>query len=501
MKLTILVVPALLAAALGVVPPARSQTPVQPNQASGQGGMLADSPAPDSIKGVELKGKAPVNPQTLRVVLPKPQEATLPNGLRIALLEDHKLPTFSLQLLIGGGGLADPADKRGLAMVTAALLREGTAQRTSREIAEQLATLGATFSAAASPSSGESSASITGLSENADATLALATDVLRNPAFPQAEIDKFKTRFLSRVEYQRSLPGFVAQEQFMRAVYGEHPGSYVVPTGAVLKSMTRADIAGYHDTYYRPNNITVIVYGDLTLKDAVAKLERTFGSWSKGADRKVALPALSPPGKARVLLVDRPGSVQTSLWLGGLGIERNSEDYFAVLVMNHILGGGPASRLFVNLREDKGYTYGVSSTFTGSTFPGVMLASTDVRTEVTEGAMKEMLAEIGRLSSERVSDVELRDAKRALVGRFALSLDAPQTLVGNLATQKIYRLPPDYWDTYPARVEAITAADIQRVARKYYDASRLQIVAVGDGAQVRKTLEKYGTVETPGAAL
>ena len=206
--------------------------------------------------------------------------------------------------------------------------------------------------------------------------------------------------------------------------------------------------------------------------------------------------ALTPPAKSRVLLVDRPGSVQTSLWLGGLGIERRSDDYFAVLVMNHILGGGPASRLFINLREDKGYTYGVYSFFNGSRFPGVMVASTDVRTAVTEGAMHELMAELRRIGSEPVPEQELKNAKRALIGRFALSLDSPQTLIGNLATQKIYGLPADYWDTYPQRVEAITAADMQRVAKKYYDASRLQIVAVGDGASVHKVLEKYGTVET-----
>jgi zinc protease len=460
-----------------------------------------DSPAAvDSIKGVELKGKAPVNPQTLHVTLPKPQEATLANGLRVSLLEDHKLPTFSVQLLVGGGGLADPADKRGLAMATASLLREGTKQRSSREIAEQLATLGASLGAGASPSSGETGISITGLSENADTTLQLAADVIRNPAFPQSEVDKFKSRFLSQLQYQRSMPSFLAQEQFMRAVYGEHPGSYIVPPESVLKALTSADLAGYHATYYKPNNVTLIAYGDVTLQELLAKLERVFGNWQKGDARKATLPALSAPTKARVVLVDRPGSVQTSLWLGGLGIERNSADYFAVLVMNHVLGGGPASRLFVNLREDKGYTYGVSSGFSGSSFPGVMVANTDVRTAVTEGAMHELMAEIGRISTEPVPETELKNAKRALIGRFALSLDAPQSLMANLATQKIYGLPADYWDTYPQRVEAITPADIQRVAKKYYDASRLQIVAVGDGASVRKVLEKYGTVETPAAA-
>ena len=244
----------------------------------------------------------------------------------------------------------------------------------------------------------------------------------------------------------------------------------------------------------------MLAYGDFKLKDLVQKLERAFGDWPKGDARTISLPALTPPAKSRVLLVDRPGSVQTSLWLGGLGIERRSDDYFAVLVMNHILGGGPASRLFINLREDKGYTYGVYSYFNGSRFPGVMLASTDVRTTVTDGAMQELMAELRRIGSEPVPEQELKNAKRALIGGFALSLDSPQTLIGNLATQKIYNLPADYWDTYPQRVEAITAADVQRVAKKYFDASRLQIIAVGDGASVKKVLEKYGTVETAAPA-
>lgn len=461
----------------------------------------ASAPQPasvDSLKGTQLKGKAPVNPQTLRVVLPRPQEAALSNGLRVALLEDHKLPTFSLQLLLTGGGLADPADRRGLAMVTASLLREGTDQRSSRDIAEQLATLGASFSAGASPSSGESSIAVTGLSEHADAILAIAADVIRNPAFPQSELEKYKSRFLSQLQHQRSTPGFLAQEEFMRAVYGEHPGSYIVPPEKVLQGLTRADLASYHKANYLPNNGILLAYGDFNLKDLLQKLERALGDWRKGEARTVALPALSPPAKSRVLLVDRPASVQTSLWLGGLGIERRSEDYFAVLVMNHILGGGPASRLFINLREDKGYTYGVYSSFTGSRFPGVMLASTDVRTQVTEGALHELTAELKRIGEEPVPEQELKNAKRALIGRFALSLDSPQALIGNLATQKIYGLPADYWDTYPQRVEAITANDIQRVARKYFDSSRLQIVAVGDGASVKKVLEKYGTVEGGG---
>jgi zinc protease len=238
----------------------------------------------------------------------------------------------------------------------------------------------------------------------------------------------------------------------------------------------------------------------VSLKDLVAKLERTFGSWEKATAPDAKLPSLSPPDKARVFIIDRPGSVQTTLRVGALGIERRSDDYFAMVVMNHILGGGPASRLFTNLREDKGYTYGVSSSFTGSTFPGIVVTATDVRTEVTEGAMRELMLELKRMAEEPVPEQELENARRALVGRFALSLDSPPALLSNLATQKIYGFPDDYWDTYPRHIGAVTAKDIQRVAKKYYAPDRLQFVAVGDASSVRKVLEQYGAIDSaPGA--
>lgn len=462
------------------------------------GAQPAPGPQPQtqSLKGVELKGKAPVNPNTLRVQLPKPQETTLANGLRVALLEDHKTPTFALHWVIDGGGLADPADKRGVAMATAALLREGAGKRTSRDIAEQLAALGASLSAGASPSSGETAVNVTGLSEHLDATLAIAADVLRRPGFPESELGKFRSRFLAQLQQQRSQPGFVAQEHFMRAIYGEHPGAYVVPPESVLKALERADLVAYHAAHYAPNNIVLIAHGDVTLKSLAAKLEKAFGDWPQRQWKQPPLPDLAAPAKTQVVLVNRPGSVQTSLWVGSLGIERNSDDYFPVLVMNHILGGGAASRLFLNLREDKGYTYGAYSSFSGSTFRGVMVANTDVRTDVTEGALKELTGELQRLIEEPVSKDELVNAQRALVGRFALSLDSPRALVENVAVQKIYDLPPDYWDTYPKHVDAVTPADIQRVAKKYFDPARLQIIAVGDDAAVREALENYGKVET-----
>lgn len=459
------------------------------------------SPVTSSVKGVELKGKAPVNREILKVKLPKPQEVTLGNGLQVALLEDHKLPTFSLQMIVRGGGLADPSEQRGLAMITAAMMDEGTRTLNSREIAERLATLGAALSLDASPSSEETSVSMTGLVDNIEASLALLADVVRNPSFPDSELEKFKARLRSQVQYQRSLPDFVAEEAFLGAVYQSHPASQIVPSDAVLNTVKRTDLEKYHSAYFVPNNAMVIAYGDITLKQLAAQLEAAFKDWPKGDVPVVKLPDIQPPAKARVLLIDRPGSVQTSLLLGGLGIERNNPDYFAMLVMNHILGGGPASRLFMNLREDKGYTYSASSEFDGSSFPGIVLTETDVRNQVTEGALHELQVELDRIRTQPVTDKELENAKHALIGRFALSLESPRALVSNLATQKLYGLPENYWDTYPQQVESVTAQDIERVASKYYRADRLQMVAVGDAATVRKTLEKYGSVETPAAAV
>lgn len=445
-------------------------------------------------KGVELKGKAPVNAQVLDVRLPRPQEFTLSNGMRVVLLKDDKVPTFSLQWLFTGGGLADPQAQRGLAMVTADLLSEGTTKRSSRQIAEELARLGAGMGAGASPASGHTTVSLTGLSDNLAPTLALAAEVIREPSFPADELAKYKSLFEAQLQMERTDPEFLAREQFLGALYPGHPASLVVPDEQVMAQLTPKDLASYHAAYYRPDNALLVAHGALDAAQLRTQLETVFKGWARGKPQVKALPTPQPPEKSRVVLVERPGSVQTSLWLGSLGIERKHPDYFPMLVMNDILGGGPASRLFVNLREDKGYTYGVYSSFSGSSFPGVVVASTDVRNEVTEPALKELMNELNRIANEPVSERELEQTRRSINGKFALSLDAPRSLMNNLVTQQIYDLPADYWDTYPKQVAAVGASDVQRVARKYYDPKRLQIIAVGDG-EIAKVLERYGTVE------
>jgi predicted Zn-dependent peptidase len=394
------------------------------------------------------------------------------------------------------GGLADKPDYHGLASFTASLLREGTKTRSSKDIAEQVDAIGATLAANSGLSSLTSTVSASGLVENLDQTLELFADVIRNPTFPQAEVDKYKTRTLAQLQFQRSIPQFLAAEQFQKAIYGtSHPASLIAPPAESLKKLTSKDLADFHSMYYRPNNAILAIVGDVTMKEIMPKLEKVFGDWQKGDVPAVTIPQAPAQADARIYLIDRPGSVQTVLQLGTLGIERTSPDYFAVLLADRVLGGGPSGRLFMNLREDKGYTYGAYSNFGGTKFRGTWISSSEVRTDVTEGAMKEFMYELNRLRNEPVGTEELENAKRAIIGSFALSLEQPNTLLQNIITQKLYNLPADYWDMYPQKVSAITPADVQNAAKKYLDMSHLQVVAVGDAAKAREILAKYGKVE------
>jgi predicted Zn-dependent peptidase len=461
----------------------------------GAGAPQQTGAAGQSVKGAVLKGKAPVSKEVLKVKLPKAEETSLANGLRVVLLESHKVPTLSMGMVILSGGLSDPADDRGLASFTATLLREGTGKRSSREIAEQIDTLGATLFANSGLSSFTSEISTSGLVENLGQMLDLFADVILNPTFPKDELEKFKNRTIAQYEFQRSIPQFLAQERSNRAIYSDHPAGLVVPPIDSIKKTTSEDLAAFHGLHYRPGNAILAVVGDVTLKELLPKIERVFGAWKGNDAPRTAIPAAPPQAPARIYLIDRPGSVQTVLRLSTLGIERTDPDYFNLLVMDKIVGGGPAARLFMNLREDKGYTYGAYSSFSSQKFRGVWSAGSEVRTDVTDGAMREFMNELKRIRGELVSPTELENAKRALVGSFALSLEQPQSLLQNIINQKLYKLPSDYWDTYPQKVEGVTAQNVQQVARKYIDLDHLQIVAVGDASKVREVLSKYGTVE------
>ncbi|HSL24008.1 MAG TPA: pitrilysin family protein [Vicinamibacterales bacterium] len=455
----------------------------------------AQTPTP-STKGMVAKGKAPVNEAVLEVKLPRPQEADLPNGLHLIVLEDHRAPLVTFSLIVrGAGGYYDPEALPGLASFTASLMREGTATRTSQQISEQLERMAANLSINAGMSSVESTVSGSSLSENFADVMAITADVLLNPSFPDKEIVLFKQRTGAQLTQQRSQPGFLASERFARVVYGNHPASRVAPTPEALNAVTRAQLAEFHKAHYAPDRAALAVAGDVSMAEVRQLVETHLGGWKKAGTPAPGIAEPPAAGPARVYLVARPNSVQTNLVVGTQAINRTSPDYDVVQVMNKIIGGGPTGRLFMLLREEKGYTYGAYSVIAASQYRGAWQASTQVRTEVTEPALRDLLGELATMRDRPVPATDLQIAKRSMVASFALSLESPPQMLGYYTTRWLYDLPADYWDKFPERTMAVTAVQVQDASKKYLDPARVQIVAVGDASKIEAALAKFGPLE------
>jgi zinc protease len=463
----------------------------------GAAAVRATQEQPPSTKGVVKKGKVPLSSEILKVKLPKPAEADLPNGIHLMVLEDRRLPQASFQIFIpGAGGYYDPPEQSGLASFAAALMREGTATRTSEQISQQLEVMAASLNIGAGAAGQEATVSGSCLSDQIDRLLDLTADVLLHPSFPDEEVARYKQRTRAQLTQQRANPGFLAIEMFSRAIYGSHPASRVTPTLAALEGVTHASLAEFHRAHYVPDHAGFAVAGDISMAEARKLVEAKFSAWKKSG---AAGPSVSDPSELagpKIYFVARPNSVQTNLVVGAQAITRTNPDYDALQVMNKVIGGGPTGRLFIHLREEKGYTYGAGSSLSAPMYRGEWSASTSVRTEVTEPALTDLLAEIAQLRDQPVAEDELRDAKRSMTASFALSLESPPQLLNLYVTRWRYKLPADYWDRYPERIAAITREQVQAAARKYLSADRMQIVAVGDPARVAGTLKKLGEVET-----
>jgi predicted Zn-dependent peptidase len=444
---------------------------------------------------VERKNRAPVSKEVLRVKLPKAVEVVLDNGLTVMILEDHRFPVVNMNLQMSGAGpIFDPADKPGLANLTAQMLREGTKTRNSRQIAEEIDKLGATLGANSGFGSTAASVNASGLSDNFDQWFGLMADMLMNPSFPADEFGKLKQRQKTTLMQQRTQPNFLSQERFRRVVYGNHPAAVFSTTPAVLDSLTPEMLAAWHRERYVPQNAILGIAGDVKASEVIAKLKTALAGWKRTDYKETLPPNAKPATDGKIYLIDRPNSVQSTITMGNIAIDRRHADYIPVVVMNSIVGGGASARLFLNLREEKGYTYGVYSGFSATKFPGPWSAGGDVRTEVTEGAMTEFMKELNRIRDEKVPVEELEEQKRSVVAGFALSLESATDLLTYSITRKIYGLPDDYWETYPAKIMAVTADDVQRVARQYVNPQTQQIVVVGDAKKIKSILEKFGTV-------
>lgn len=445
--------------------------------------------------GVERKGRVPVSSEVLRVRFPRAEKMTLTNGLTVLVLRDSKLPTVSMTLSLRAGSFFEPKEKTGLAELTASMLEEGTKSRTSEQIAELTDRLGASASADGGQGSRWASVSAAGMSEDADTLMGLVADMARNPVFPQGPFERLKRQTLAGLQQAMTQPSTLAAIATARSAYGDTPPGRVMPSPTSVEALTVNDLKEYHARFYRPEGGYLAVTGAVKPSTVFAMARKYFGDWKRSlTPEAVALPDFDAPQSARITLVDRPGSVQASLTAVTLSLKRTDPDYVPLMVMNRILGGLPSSRLEASIREKRGFAYYARSSVSAPDYTGTLEATTEVRNEVAAEALKELLHQFERMRTEPVSQAELNAAKQGIVGAFARRLESPEALLAMALDVTRYGLPDDYWDTYPAKVQAVTAADIQRMARKYLAAERLSIIVVGEAAAIQDGLKAVAPV-------
>ena len=308
-------------------------------------------------------------------------------------------------------------------------------------------------------------------------------------------IDKWKNITVSSLQQMRAQPGFLASEMLQKVLYPNDARALLNPTPEAVKKITREDLVKYYTDNYKPSNSLIGVAGDVSPKQITAKLEKLLGGWKAGTVKTLSLPIEGPIPERKVYLIHRPNSVQTFLYVGNRAIVRTSPDFFPCSVLNRVLGAGPASRLFLNLREDKGFTYGIGSSFLASRFNHHFSASTSVRTEVTGAALEELLKEFRDIRDRPVPAEEMANARRALVATWALSLEQPAGILNGRLLAREYGFPDDYQDKFGDNLMKVTTEQVQAAARKYVPVDNAQIVAVGDAAKIRDVLKKFGPVE------
>jgi predicted Zn-dependent peptidase len=421
------------------------------------------------------------------LALPPVIERTLPNGLRLLVVEHHELPVADFILLVGTGGEADPADKPGVATLVASMLQEGTTTRSSLEIAAQEATLGA--SVGSSGGWDVSRVTLHTPTEQLDSALALFADVALAPSFPPEELERLRQQRLTSLLQIRDRAPVIADRAYAAILYGgDHP--YGRPLGGTEKATeatTRADLERFYRAHYRPNNATLIVVGDVQPADIESRIARLFGSWERADVPRTTYSAATAATRTTVYLIDKPDAPQSSVRIGSIGVPRSTEDYFALQVMNTILGGSFTSRLNQNLRETRGYTYGAGSGFDMRREAGPFTARAEVTGTKTDSSLIEFMKEL-RGILDTVPQAELEKAKRYLQLGLPADFETTTDIGFRLAPIATYGLPLDYYNSYVQRIEEVTQADVRRVARRYIDPSRLAIVIVGDRASVEPTL-------------
>lgn len=430
---------------------------------------------------------APLPPQPIRI--PTAREAVLSNGLSVVVVEDTRLPLVSYRLALRVGTAYDPPKLPGLTDLLAGLLPEGTVSHNSREIADQVARLGASLSAGAN--SDYTIVAASALKQFSDRILELMAEVILHPSFPENEVELAKQNTKESLRQQRAQPSFLATEMVSRVMFGDHPYAIVAPTVESIDLSTRSDFVDFHRTKFVPNNAVFIVVGDVAFDNVIAQLESLFSTWTKGDDLTTAFPTPPVRRKRSAYLVDRPGSAQSNIVIANSAITRTSPDYFPMLLMHTVFGATASSRLFMNLREEKGYTYGAYSNLDARRTAGSFRSTAEVRTQVTGDSLKEFFFELERIRHDRVSEKEINDAKSYLTGVFPIRLETQEGLIDQLVQIKMLNLPTNFLEKYREHVLAVTIDDIQRVAQTYVRPEEAAVIVVGDGVAVLDQIKPY----------
>ncbi|HEV2149681.1 MAG TPA: pitrilysin family protein [Longimicrobiaceae bacterium] len=447
----------------------------------------AVAPAPEVNRAVQ-----PVPGPTPDVDLPDVQRRTLSNGLDVWVVQRRDVPLVTLRMITNAGSAAEPAQRSGLASLTAAMLDEGTATRSALQIADEVDFLGASLGTGAGYDA--AFATLSTLKRTLPAALEVYADVITNPAFPERELERVRRERITSLIEALDRPSAVASEQAALRIYGpQHPyGRPPEGTVASLGGLRGDDLRQFYRSYYRPNNSTLLVVGDVSADEITPMLEQAFRGWQRAEVPAIRYPAPPAPQAAtRVYLIDKPDAAQSEIVIGHLGVARKNPDYFPLLVLNTILGGQFSSRINMNLREEKGYTYGARTAFSMRRQPGPFLASAAVQTATSKESVIEFMKELEEIRGRRpVTREELESAKAGLVRREPLDVETQAQLASRLEAMVLYDLPEDYFDTYTEQIEAVTLADVERVAREHLHPERFAVVIVGDRSRIEAGLRE-----------
>lgn len=422
--------------------------------------------------------------------LPARHTTTLPNGMKVTLVPFGAIPKVDVQLVIRAGNVDEGAGQVWVADLMADLMREGTTTRSANDINVAAAEMGGGVGVSVSPD--ETTVAGSALAEHASDLVRLVADIAMNPKLPESELARLKANRLRNLAVQKSQPGSLAMEKFQAVIYPEHPYGRVFPPENQLQGYTIAQVRDFYDTHINAARAHLFVAGQF---DAAA-LERTirdaFGNWKRGEAAAPVPP--KPVAKRAIYIVDRPGAVQSSMYIGVPSLDPSHPDYTTLAVTNTLLGGAFASRITKNIREDKGYTYSPGSFVSTRFRSGYWAEVADVTTAVTGASLKEIFYEIDRLQNEPPADAELKGIKDYMAGSFLLQGSSRGGVVGMLRTLNLHGLPESYLTGYVQRVQSVTPADVQRVAREHIRDDNMAIVIVGDRKAIEEQVKPYGAI-------